>query len=147
MPTLVFDPEGIHRAALNVVTNAIDACSENLDHGRPAGAVHIATRYIPETPVALVVVSDNGSGIASEDLADIFSLFVSRKGSRGTGLGLPVSQKILKEHGGRIAVESVLGAGSTFTLEFPAVEPEPPPDGGISARETWEGEPVSELEE
>jgi signal transduction histidine kinase len=146
MPTLVFDAEGIHRAALNVVTNAIDACGENQEHGRPPGDVRIETAYFPDIPIAQIVVKDNGSGIAAEDLGDIFSLFVSRKGSRGTGLGLPVSQKIFKEHGGRIAVESRLGEGSTFTLELPATEPEPPPDGGISARETWEGEPISEFE-
>jgi signal transduction histidine kinase len=144
LPTLIFDPEGIHRAALNVVTNAIDACGENIEHGRPAGCVCVATRYVLEGPVAQVEVSDNGGGIAAEDLRDIFSLFVSRKGARGTGLGLPVSQKILKEHGGRILVESEVGRGSIFKLEFPAVEPEAPPDGGNSARETWHGEPIDQ---
>jgi signal transduction histidine kinase len=144
LPTLIFDPEGIHRAALNVVTNAIDACGENVEQGRPAGRVRVRTRYVLEGPVAQIEVSDNGSGIAAEDLEDIFSLFVSRKGSRGTGLGLPVSQKILKEHGGRILVSSEVGRGSTFTLEFPASEPEAPPDGGNSARETWHGEPIDQ---
>jgi signal transduction histidine kinase len=65
-------------------------------------------------------VTDNGSGIAPEDLDQIFTLFVSRKGGRGTGLGLPVSSKILQEHGGRIRVESQPGKGSCFTLEFPS---------------------------
>jgi len=50
----------------------------------------------------------------------IFSVFESKKGSRGTGLGLPVSQKILKEHGGEIRVESSPGTGSRFYLELPA---------------------------
>jgi signal transduction histidine kinase len=62
-------------------------------------------------------------GIAAEDLDKIFTIFVSGKGGRGTGLGLPVSQKILKEHGGRIEVASTLGSGSRFTLELPAVLP------------------------
>ena len=48
------------------------------------------------------MVEDNGIGIPPEDIENIFSLFVSHKGSRGTGLGLPVSEKIVKEHGGRI---------------------------------------------
>ncbi len=68
-----------------------------------------------------IVVADNGSGIEPEQLPKIFKLFVSGKGGRGTGLGLPVSQKILKEHGGRIRVESTAGQGSRFTLEFPVV--------------------------
>jgi signal transduction histidine kinase len=54
----------------------------------------------------------------------IFTVFVSGKGSRGTGLGLPVSQKILQEHGGRIRVESKEGEGSVFTLELPLVVPD-----------------------
>ena len=68
-------------------------------------------------------VVDNGSGIPREDVEKIFGVFVSRKGGRGTGLGLPVSQKILQEHGGRIRVESQVDQGSRFTLEFPATSP------------------------
>ena len=75
--------------------------------------------------MARVAVVDNGSGIEPDDLEKIFAVFVSRKGGRGTGLGLPVSQKILEEHGGRIRVESKLGEGSRFTLEFPAIMPQP----------------------
>ena len=68
-----------------------------------------------------VVVEDNGIGIAAEQLPKIFQVFVSDKGARGTGLGLPVSQKIVKEHGGRIRVDSTAGQGSRFTLEIPVV--------------------------
>jgi signal transduction histidine kinase len=68
--------------------------------------------------------------MSPETLSEIFNLFVSTKGSRGTGLGLTVSRKILREHGGDIRAESRLGEGSTFTLEFPltleADSPEPP---------------------
>jgi signal transduction histidine kinase len=53
----------------------------------------------------------------------LFSPFASTKKGRGTGLGLPVSQKILNEHGGRIHVQSEPGRGSRFTLELPAVLP------------------------
>ena len=56
-----------------------------------------------------------------ENLQQIFNPFFSSKGSRGTGLGLAVSQKILKEHGGRILVESRPGEGSRFVLELPAM--------------------------
>lgn len=135
VPTLVFDPEGIHRAALNVVTNAIDACANNAEAGRLQGNVTVSTRYLPDQGLAQIIVADNGAGIEAEDLQNIFTLFLSRKGSRGTGLGLPVSEKILKEHGGRIHVESQLGKGSTFTLELPAVLPQP--DGEQSVKETW----------
>jgi two-component system, NtrC family, sensor kinase len=119
MPTLMFDPECMHRAVLNIVTNAIDACNE-----REKGRVEVSTQYSSSERMARISVVDNGSGIEKDDLEKIFGVFVSRKGGRGTGLGLPVSQKILEEHGGRIRVESKLGEGSRFTLEFPAVTPQ-----------------------
>jgi signal transduction histidine kinase len=133
IPTLTFDPEGIHRAVLNVATNALDACEE-----QPGAKVVISTHYSPEDPLARIVVEDNGIGIAEEDLDKIFTIFVSHKGGRGTGLGLPVSQKILKEHGGDIRVTSQPGAGSRFTLELPAIIP------AQSVEETASGEAKEE---
>jgi len=115
MPTLMFDPEAIHRAVLNVVTNAIDAC-EDSDQGR----VIVSARYDDDAHVAFIEVEDNGAGIAPDDLEAIFTVFVSRKGGRGTGLGLPVTRKIFEEHGGQVRVDSTVGKGSRFTLELPA---------------------------
>ena len=66
-----------------------------------------------------IAVSDNGVGIEEDDIASIFQIFASTKGSRGTGLGLPVSQKIVREHGGKIIVTSQPGHGATFTIELP----------------------------
>lgn len=128
MPILTFDPEGIHRSVLNIVTNAVDACDE-----RPDGRVTVSTHYLPEESLARILVEDNGIGISAEDIDKIFTIFVSNKGGRGTGLGLPVSQKILKEHGGDIRVTSTPGHGSCFTLELPAMLP------GPSVRETAAG--------
>ena len=124
IPTLTFDPEGIHRAVLNIATNAVDAC-EN----KTGAKVVIASKYVPDETLVRITVEDNGVGIAQEDLDKIFTVFVSGKGSIGTGLGLSVSQKILKEHGGNIHVTSTLGAGSRFTLELPAVMPGTSSDG------------------
>ena len=118
MPILLFDPEGMHRAILNVVSNAVDAC-QDLGKSR----VDIETRYDSTQAMAFIRVADNGAGIEKNDLEKIFTVFVSHKGGRGTGLGLPVSQKILQEHGGRIRVESTTGTGSVFTLELPATTP------------------------
>ncbi|NOZ38979.1 MAG: FHA domain-containing protein [Planctomycetes bacterium] len=118
MPTLMFDPEAIHRAMLNVMTNAIDACDE-VDQGQ----VTVRAEYSADEKVARLFVEDNGPGIAPDELEVIFNVFVSRKGGRGTGLGLPVSRKILEEHGGQILVESQPGQGSRFTLELPSGQP------------------------
>lgn len=118
MPLLLFDPEAMHRALLNVVTNAIDACEEVAE-----AQVTVTSHYDPAEKMAQLVVTDNGTGISPDDLDAIFHVFVSRKGGRGTGLGLPVSRKILEEHGGQILVESTPGKGSSFTLELPANQP------------------------
>ena len=126
MPSMLFDPEAMHRAILNVLTNAIDACDDQ-DEGR----VIVSTQVDTEADVARVVIEDNGQGIPPDELDNIFRVFVSHKGGRGTGLGLPVSQKILEEHNGQIYVESTVGQGSKFTLELPAtVVPEE--DAGAS---------------
>ena len=73
---------------------------------------------------------------SDEEVEKMFTLFVSKKGSRGTGLGLSVSQKICKEHGGQIIVESEPGQGSRFALEIPTVFPPEgaaPPSGDGSS--------------
>jgi signal transduction histidine kinase len=119
MPDMVFDPEAIHRAVLNILTNAIDAATD-VD---PPGRVGVTTRYLPEQSVVQIEIRDTGPGIPAEQMDKLFSAFVSTKKGRGTGLGLPVSQKILTEHGGRITVESLRGQGACFTLELPAVSP------------------------
>ena len=63
----------------------------------------------------------------------IFKVFASTKGSRGTGLGLPVSQKIVREHGGKIVVTSKPGQGSQFVIELPLKGPESPGKGPSSS--------------
>ncbi len=118
MPELLFDPEGMHRAVLNVVTNALDACEDIED-----GHVSVSAEMNPEKKMARVIIKDNGSGIPADEVDKMFTLFVSNKGSRGTGLGLSVSQKICNEHGGQIVVQSAAGEGSEFALEIPMVFP------------------------
>jgi signal transduction histidine kinase len=120
MPDLVFDPEGIHRAVLNVVTNAIDAAAEN----KQVGYVEVRSYYLADKSLVRIMVEDNGPGIPPDQMDQLFSPFVSSKKGRGTGLGLPVSQKILNEHGGRILVETNPGHGARFTLELPSVVPQ-----------------------
>jgi signal transduction histidine kinase len=111
-PSIWIDAEAIHRAILNLIGNAIDACHDKAD-----GSVNIELNE--NANAAVLKVIDNGIGIPESDLHKIFSLFESSKGGRGTGLGLPVSLKIAKEHGGNLTVQSALGTGTTFTLELP----------------------------
>ncbi|MBU4398855.1 MAG: GAF domain-containing sensor histidine kinase, partial [Planctomycetes bacterium] len=120
MPSLVFDPEGIHRAVLNVVANAVDAVGDREAPGR----VEVASQYLPQEAIVRITVEDNGPGIPADQMEHLFSPFISSKKSRGTGLGLPVSKKILGEHDGRILVQSEPGKGCRFTLELPATLPQ-----------------------
>ena len=117
LKSVSFDPEAIHRAILNVVTNAIDAAG-----ARELGIVEVTAVADSTKKQIAVCVTDNGEGIAPEDCERIFSPFESKKGARGTGLGLPVSRKILREHGGDVDVDSTPGHGTTFILHWPIQE-------------------------
>lgn len=119
LPLTTFDPEGIHRAVLNIATNALDAVEGMTD--RP-GRVLLQTGYDAEKNAVFVAVTDNGPGIPAAILPTIFNIFESTKGARGTGIGLAVSQKIIREHGGDITVESTPGDGARFTLQWPVIE-------------------------
>jgi signal transduction histidine kinase len=114
-----FDVEGIHRAVLNVVTNAIDAVE-----GTETGQVIVETGHEVNADIVYVSVTDNGPGIPQDQLAKIFNVFESTKGARGTGLGLAVSKKILREHGGDITVETKPGFGCRFLLNWPRIDDE-----------------------
>ncbi|QDU59282.1 Sensor protein ZraS [Planctomycetes bacterium Pan216] len=114
LPEIAVDPEAIHRMSLNIVTNAIDAVD-----GEEEGIVRLVTSRSPATNTVKIVVSDNGCGIPEEQVERIFQIFSSTKGSRGSGLGLPVSRKIAREHGGDVLVTSHEGEGSTFEIELP----------------------------
>ena len=114
LPVVECDPDGIHRAVLNVVSNAVDAAE-----GRTPARVTVETRLSADGRFAEIVVADTGTGVPAGKVEDIFKPFLSTKGARGTGLGLPVSRKTLREHGGDVVVESAPGEGATFTLCVP----------------------------
>ena len=111
---ILLDEQGIHRCVMNLVSNAFDAL-ESVSDGR----IEIYSRMDRVSDEVEIRVSDNGCGIPSDQLERIFKVFYSTKGSRGTGLGLGVTKKIVLEHGGNIAVESVEGQGTTFSIRLP----------------------------
>jgi signal transduction histidine kinase len=122
LPTAQADREGIHRALLNVLTNALDAVE---DRKTPRVGISTSLESVKDPVGDWVCISvvDNGVGIPPENVSDIFKPFQSTKGERGTGLGLAVSRKILREHGGDIHVQSIIGKGSKFVLRFPLLSP------------------------
>lgn len=114
LPIIQADPEGLHRALLNILGNALDALED-----REQPAISVTTTLETDHQWLRIGITDNGCGISPEKLEEIFKPFVSTKGSKGTGLGLAVSRKILREHGGDIIGQSQLGKGSRFVLRLP----------------------------
>jgi CheY-like chemotaxis protein len=95
--------------------------SNSLKH-TPNGSITYGYRLVDEGNQIEFFVKDTGSGIAPQDLEHIFETYVSRDAEtskNGYGLGLPLCRIIVEKLGGKIAVESKLGEGSTFTFTFP----------------------------
>ncbi|HVG95005.1 MAG TPA: ATP-binding protein [Planctomycetota bacterium] len=113
--TLDLDPLRLERALHNLVRNAVEAVARG-------GHVWVTTRDDPHSTV--VVVDDDGPGIAAGDRGRIFELFFSRKRG-GTGLGLPLARRAVEDHGGEIEVLERPGGGARFVVHLPLAEPEP----------------------
>jgi two-component system NtrC family sensor kinase len=125
LPPVVIDPHQIQEVAVNVIVNAIDAMP---DGGRLT--VRSRTGQWNGGRSLEFEISDTGLGIPPENLDRIFDpFFTTKPPGRGTGLGLAVSYGIIAEHGGRIDVESTMGAGTTVTVRLPAPEPGAPARG------------------
>jgi len=116
LPPIPGDAAGLNQAVMNLLTNALDAVEAN------TGAITVATEYQRSGNNVVITVADNGVGIEREHLKEIFTPFYSAKGQKGTGLGLPVTRKVVEEHGGRIDVDSTVGQGTTFTITLPATQ-------------------------
>lgn len=114
---IYLDQRGIHTCLSNLVSNALDACE--MDLNKDQNRIVVRTRADDHTGV-IFEISDDGVGMDEETKTKIFGSFFSTKGSRGTGLGLLVSSKIVLEHGGEISFDSELGKGSTFSIRLPA---------------------------
>ena len=117
LPKVWLDAEQIHRCLLNLVTNAIDACAE-IGSERHEGEVVLRSSRNGDGALEYLI-SDNGCGMDEETQAKVFHRFFSTKGSRGTGLGLMISKKIIDEHGGTIEMQSEQGKGTRFRVRLP----------------------------
>jgi signal transduction histidine kinase len=109
------DAEQLRRVAINLVGNAIDSL---VDAGVDKPRVEVSLGENLAGSEVWVRIADNGRGIDREVAAKIFNPFFTSK-EHGTGLGLPITKKLVEAHGGRIEVESTLGHGAEFVLTFP----------------------------
>ena len=110
---LSVDQEAISRCLLNIFSNAFDAV------GPSGGEIEINGDTDAVTDEVVLRIRDNGCGIPPEILPNIFDAFCSTKGAKGTGLGLAVVQKVVKEHGGNVTALSEPGRGTEFIIRLP----------------------------
>jgi len=112
-PPAAVDATGIKRAVLNLLTNAVEACSEGC-------SVEVDLAADPGADSVCITVRDDGPGMAPEVRAHVFDAFFTTKGSKGTGLGLALVQKVVEEHKGDLRLDSEPGQGSAFHIWLPA---------------------------
>lgn len=109
LPVIMADRNQLKQVFFNVIKNAMEAMS-------PGGQLHLKTRADEDS--VYLLFGDTGTGIKQEDLLRLFEPYHTTKPG-GSGLGLMIVQRIMKEHGGQVGVESKPGVGTVVTLEFP----------------------------
>jgi PAS domain S-box-containing protein len=113
------DTQAVRALLVNLIENSMDAC--RLDGKKPGHSVAVRLRGLPDH--VEYEVQDNGIGMDQETQEKAFSLFFSSKGTEGTGLGLFISNRIARAHGGSIELESQPGRGTLFIVKLPRKRP------------------------
>ncbi len=114
LPAIVGDPAALKQLLLNLLKNAGEALEET------GGTIRLAAGRRPDEREVLVTVTDDGPGIDSTLAERIFEpFFTTKTAGRGTGLGLSICRRIAEAHRGTLAVDSIPGTGTTFTLRLP----------------------------
>ncbi|MCY1020595.1 ATP-binding protein [Pyxidicoccus sp. MSG2] len=113
LPALAADADQLQQVLLNLTLNACDACSAG-------GSVRLSAGESPEAGVVEIRIQDDGRGIAPEHLHQVFDpFFTTKKRGQGTGLGLTMVAQIVRNHGGRVEVDSKPGLGTLVMLRWP----------------------------
>ncbi|RZJ27498.1 MAG: PAS domain-containing sensor histidine kinase [Flavobacterium sp.] len=119
LPKLLASDVQLRQLFANLFSNAIKYRREE----DPAITISSSRTFLDEIPYICVTLSDNGIGMRTEDLRQIFTVFKrlhNRDEYSGNGIGLAICKKIMDNHGGRIEVSSEVGVGTKFNLYFPA---------------------------
>jgi signal transduction histidine kinase len=112
LPPLEADPELLRTCIINLITNAAQAMPNG-------GRITLGVRFDPAEHLFRISCADEGAGIKPEDIPKISQPYFTTK-EAGIGLGLAITERIIKEHGGRLEVESVVGEGTVFAIILPA---------------------------
>jgi PAS domain S-box-containing protein len=117
IPDILADYSQLQQVFLNIILNAEQAMIEASGKGN----LKVYSEHLDEH--IRILFSDNGPGIPKENMEHIFDpFFTTKEVGKGTGLGLSICYGIVRSHQGKIHVESELGSGTTFTVEFPVAE-------------------------
>ena len=112
LPTAALDKNQLEQVFFNLLKNAMEAMKDG-------GTITISLGFDDDDVIA--TVGDTGEGMTHDQLAHLFEAYRTTK-SHGTGLGLMISARIVRDHGGTIAAESESGRGTTFTVRIPRIE-------------------------
>ena len=116
LPQVVADGSQLQQALLNLLLNA-----EQAMRGRATKRLHIGARHDRDAAAVELFIRDTGHGIDPANLSRIFDpFFTTREVGEGTGLGLSICYGIVRDHGGHIAVQSLVNSGTTFSVMLPA---------------------------
>lgn len=118
--TFEVDKESLRTAMVNILENGIEACMD-IPEGKERRVIFHADTD-PENVVFRI--QDNGPGMDRATTRNIFTIFFSSKGNKGTGLGLYIANKVVQQHWGEITVESAKDQGTTFLIRIPRTVPE-----------------------
>lgn len=111
----------LEQVVVNILINASQAIEKKI------GSIEISTAFLEKENENLLKISDDGKGIDEKTVKQIFDpFFTTKRNQGGTGLGLSIAYGIIKEHKGRIEVESKLGSGTTFSIYMPVSQKENP---------------------
>ena len=111
LPHLMSDVSQIKQAIINIIKNAVEA----MENG---GILSIRTYFLPETQEVAIEIGDTGPGISVKVMHNIFNPYYTTK-PRGTGLGLPITNRIIKAHNGKIEIGNKETGGAVFTIKLP----------------------------
>ena len=119
LPPIMGDEKRMQQILLNLTSNAVK-------YNREGGQVHISATV--NEGVIQIAIKDTGRGIRTEDMDKLFDKFrrieETEGSTKGTGLGLPITKRLIELHKGNMEVISEWGVGSTFSFTLPVIEPE-----------------------
>ncbi len=121
LPEIPGDPDLLNRLFLNLVKNACEATADGTEiflESRIDAEYHLSLPGARPTPMVLICISDQGPGISQEEIEQIFTPFYTTK-TGGNGLGLPICQKIVSNHGGMLHFEERSEGGTTVQVSLP----------------------------